>query len=327
MKVVICDHVFPDIEQEKKELACIPDLELIDACCTCKEDVIAACADADAVLNQYNFLTEEVVKTFKKCKVISTYGIGLDKIDVDAVSRCGIYLCNSPDYNKSEVADHICSMVLALSRHLLEFTDRLRRGAYEIPFSTMKPQRLENQTVGFVGFGKIARQAANKLHTAFGMNILAYDPFLTEEAISAAGGNKVELNTLMRESDFVSINVSLLPTTRNLIGRAELELMKPNACLINCSRGGIVDETALVELLQAHKIAGAGLDTFVTEPLPKDSPLCKLDNVILTPHAAWYTLDAMKSVQGVAAQQVALVLTRQEPTRCVNYEEARKYRK
>lgn len=327
MKVVICDHVFPDIEEEKKSLACVPDLELIDANCTCKTEVMAACADADAVLNQFNFLTEEVVDTFKRCKVIATYGIGLDKIDVDAVSRRGIYLCNSPDYNKSEVADHIATMVMALSRHLVEFNDRLRRGLYSIPYETMKPQRPCTQTAGFIGFGRIARQAAEKLRAAFEMDVICYDPFLSAEETAAGGGRKVELETLMRTADFVSINVSLLPTTRNLIGPAELALMKPSAFLINCSRGGIVDEDALLEALRTRRIAGAGLDTFVQEPLPKDSPFCKLDNVILTPHAAWYTVDAMREVQRVAAQQVALVLTGREPTRCVNYEEAKRYRK
>lgn len=327
MKVVICDHVFPDIEQEKKALACVPDLELIDAHCGSKEEVMAACADADAVLNQYNFLTEEVVSSFKKCRVIATYGIGLDKIDVDAVSRRGIYLCNSPDYNKSEVADHITAMVMALSRHLVEFTDRLRRGEYDIPYDRMRPRRPEAQIMGFVGFGRIARQAAEKIRAAFGMDVIAYDPFLSEGQIAEAGGRKVELETLMREADYVSINVSLLPTTRNLIGRRELDMMKPTAFLINCSRGGIVDEEALADMLRSRRIAGAGLDTFTKEPLPQSSPLCGLDNVILSPHAAWYTLEAMKDVQRVAAEQVALVLTGREPTRCVNYEAANKYRK
>lgn len=327
MKVVILDHIFPDIEQEKKALACVPDLELIDAHCTCKEDVIAACADADAVLNQYNYLTEEVVSTFKNCKVVSTYGIGLDKIDVDALSKRGIYVCNSPDYNKCEVADHIATMVMALNRHLVQFTDRLRRGEYNIPFDWMKPQRPETQTVGFVGYGRIARQAAERLRAGFGMSVIAYDPFLTEEQMAADGARKVDLETLMKESDFVSINVSLLPTTRDLIGAVELALMKPSAFLINCSRGGIVNEDALLDVLQNGKIAGAGLDTFSNEPLPKEHPFCKLDNVILSPHAAWYTTDAMRDLQRVSAEQVALVLKGQEPTRCVNYEEANKYRK
>jgi len=327
MKVVICDHVFPDIEQEKLALSCVPNLELVDARCTCREDVIASCSDADAILNQYNYLTEEVIDHFKKCKVVATYGIGLDKIDADALSRRGIYLCNSPDYNKCEVADHIAAMVMALDRHLLQFTDRMRAGKYEIPYDWMKPQRPCSQTVGFVGYGRIARQAAERLSKGFGMNVIAYDPFLTEEQISSHNAKKVDLTALMKESDFVSINVSLLPTTRNLVGAAEIALMKPTAFLINCSRGGIVNEEALIDALQNRRIAGAGLDTFVQEPLPKEHPFCKLDNVILTPHAAWYTTDAMKSVQGVAAQQVALVLTGREPTRCVNYEEAKKNRR
>lgn len=320
MKVVICDHIFPDIEQEKIELACIPELELVDAYCTNREEVIAACADADGILNQYNWLTREVIDSFKKCKVIATYGIGLDKIDVDAASRKGIYVCNSPDYNKSEVADHIVAMILSLSRYLVEFNNRMRDGKYNIPFTEIKPERLSTQTVGFVGFGRIARQAANKLHTAFGMNVICYDPFITAEQAEAAGGKKVELETLMKESDYVSVNVFLMPETRNLINAKCLAMMKPTAFIINCSRGGIIDEEALIEALKSNKIAGAGLDTFMQEPLPKDHPLLQFNNVIVTPHAAWYTIDAMKELQGVAARQVALVLTGQEPDRCVNYE-------
>ena len=152
-----------------------------------------------------------------------------------------------------------------------------------------------------------------------------FNAFSAEE-ITSAGGRKAELDEVMRESDFVSINVSLLPSTRDLIGRRELALMKPTAFLINCSRGGIVNEEDLIEALEKKRIAGAGLDTFTREPLPKDSPFCRLDNVIMTPHAAWYTVEAMGDVQRVAAEQVALVLTGQKPTRCVNYEEANKYK-
>ena len=327
MKVVICDHIFPDIEQEKRELACVPDLELVDACCTTREEVVEACRDADAVLNQYNDLTEEVIASFRRCQVISTYGIGLDRIDVDAAARRGIYVCNSPDYNKAEVADHIVTMVMALSRHLRDFDTRVRRGEYAVPYDWMKPARPSNQTVGFVGFGRIARQAAEKLHTAFGMQVICCDPFLTAEQTAAAGGKKVEMEELMRESDYISINVSLLPTTRNLIGKRELSWMKSTAFLINCSRGGIVDEKALVKALESGALAGAGLDTFAHEPLPPDDPLCRMDNVILTPHAAWYTVDAMRELQSMTARQAALVLTGREPTRCVNYEEAKKNRK
>ena len=171
-----------------------------------------------------------------------------------------------------------------------------------------------------------ARQAAKKLSDAFEMRVIAYDPFLSAEEITSAGGRKAELDEVMRESDFVSINVSLLPSTRDLIGRRELALMKPTAFLINCSRGGIVNEEDLIEALEKKRIAGAGLDTSTREPLPKDSPFCRLDNVIMTPHAAWYTVEAMGDVQRVAAEQVALVLTGQKPTRCVNYEEANKYK-
>lgn len=326
MKVVICDHIFPGLEQEKKAFSCIPDLQLIDAHCTSKEEVIAACADADAVLNQYNFFTEEVINSFQNCKVISTYGIGLDKIDVDAATKRGIFVCNSPDYNKEEVANHTVALVAALSRHLMEFDRRMRRGQYATPFEEMKPGRPSQQTMGFVGFGKIGRQTAAKLQGAFGMRVICYDPYLSAEQVASFNAEKVDLETVMRDSDYISINVSLAKDTRYLIDEPQLRLMKPTAFIINCARGGIIRESALLKVLQERRIAGAALDTFETEPMPKDHPLLTLDNVITTPHAAWYTTDAMKELTWCTAQQAALVLTGQVPTHCVNYDAVMKLR-
>ncbi|MCI2056133.1 MAG: C-terminal binding protein [Oscillibacter sp.] len=324
MKVVITDQTFPNIAEEQKALDVLPDLQLIDGRCTCEADIIAACGDADGILNRYNYITEQVIYSLKKCRVISTYGIGLDRIDVEAASRSGIYVCNSPDYNQSEVSDHIVTMLLALSRHLFTFDKRIRQGDFTTPYQTVHPRRLSTQTAGFVGFGRIAGQAAEKLRTAFGMKIMCFDPFLTDEQVAARHATRVDLKTLLRESDYLSINVSLLPTTRNLIGAKEIALMKPSAFLINCSRGGVVDEAALVDALTHRRIAGAGLDTFGEEPLPASHPLCSLENVILTPHVAWYTMEAIANVQKVAAEQVALVLSGKQPTLCVNLDAVEK---
>ncbi len=319
MKVVILDHIFPGIETEKKEFSRFPDLELIDAGCKTKEDVIAAAKGADAVLNQYNYLTEEVINTFDNCKVISTYGIGLDKIDIDAATKKGIFVCNSPDYNKEEVANHTVALICALSRRLFEFDRRVRSGLYATPFDTMKPKRMSESVMGFVGFGRIAKQIAARLK-AFDMKFIAYDPFLTADQIAAAGATKVELADVMKESDYISCNVSLSKETFHLVSAEYLHMMKPTAFIVNCARGGILDEPALIEMLQKNEIAGAAIDTSEAEPLPADHPLCKLDNVILTPHAAWYTEPSMTELVYGTAHQAALVLAGEFPNHCVNYD-------
>ncbi len=209
-------------------------------------------------------------------------------------------------------------MILCLSRHLFQFNARVLSGNFKTPYGEIIPHRMSTQTAGFIGYGRIARQAAGKLKTAFGMKIVCCDPFLAKESVEAIGAEKLELAEVLQTSDYVSINVSLLPTTRNLLGSAEIALMKPTSFLINCSRGGIVNEDALADALLNKRIAGAAMDTFTHEPLPIDHIFCKLDNVILTPHVAWYTHEAVVSVQRVAAEQVALVLTGKKPTRCVN---------
>jgi D-3-phosphoglycerate dehydrogenase len=255
----------------------------------------------------------------EKCKVISTYGIGVDKIDVAAATAKGIYVCNSPVYNEFEVCDHTVMMLLALSRQLLPLDRAIRNGNYGV-FKLKKPMfRPYGQTLGFIGFGRIARQIAEKVKI-FGIRSICYDPFLTAEQCAAAGAEKKELDEVMSTADFVSINVSLTKDTRHLIGERELRLMKPTAYLINCGRGAIVDNDALVKVLQEGKIAGAGLDTFETEPLPLGHPLLELDNVIMTPHSAYYTEESLYSIQYVAAKQVALILNGQKPEYCVNYD-------
>lgn len=318
MKVVVCDYEFPNLKPELEALANVPDLELIDAKCINEEEMIAACADADGVLNQWNYITPRVIASMKKCKVIATYGIGVDKISVDEASRRGIYVCNSPDYNKFEVADHTMAMILALSRQLVQLDHLVREGKYGFPYLKNELYRPTKQVIGFIGFGRIARQIAQKA-TAFGMRSVCYDPFLTAEQCSAAGAKKMELDDVMRTADYVSINVSLTEKTRHMIHAHHINLMKPTAYMVNCGRGAIVDERALVDALKNRRIAGAALDTFEIEPIRPGHPLLELDNVIVTPHSAWHTQESMWEMQWGAAHQVALVLTGKEPTHVVNY--------
>ena len=320
MKVVIADYEFPNLKPEEDAFKDIPGLQLVEGKCTNEDEIIAACRDADGILNQWNHITPKVIDSLEKCKVISTYGIGVDKIAVKEATKRGIYVCNSPEYNKFEVSDHIVMMILALSRQLVQLNKLMHEGKYGWYYLDHELYRPGGQTVGFVGFGRIAKQVAAKIK-AFDMKAVCYDPFLTAEQCEAAGATKVEtLEEVMKCADFVSINVSLLESTYHMVKAEHLALMKPTAYFVNCSRGAVVDENALVEALQQKKIAGAALDAFEVEPIPADHPLMKLDNVIMTPHSAWHTKESMWEMQLVAARQVALVLKGEKPEHCVNYD-------
>lgn len=323
MKIVVTDYEFPNLKPEADALKDLPGVELIEGKCTNEEELIAACKDADGILNQWNRLTARVIGALDKCKVISTYGIGVDKIDVAAATRKGIYVCNSPEYNKFEVANHTVMMILALSRQLVQLDRLMRDGKYGWYQLDHEMYRLQGQTAGFIGYGRIARQVAGMLK-AFEVKSACYDPFLTAEQCAAAGAKKMELDEVLKRADFVSINVSLTKETYHMIGAQHLSLMKSTAYLVNCGRGAIVDEEALVQALRAKKIAGAALDTFETEPIAPPHPLMKLDNVIMTPHSAWHTKESMWEMQWVAARQAALVLKNEKPDYCVNYEAVQK---
>ena len=324
MKIVITDYEFPNLNPEHDAFKNLPEYDLVEAKCTTPEECAVACKDADGVLNQWNHLTADVINAMENCKVIATYGIGVDKIDVEAATKKGIYVCNSPDYNKVEVSNHICAMIMALSRQLFQSDRLMRQDKYGWMYLDNELHRPNVQTLGFIGFGRIARQVAQKMSDAFQMNIIAYDPFLTEEQVASGRGKKVDLETVMRESDFVSINVSLTKDTYHLITKKELEMMKPTAYMVNCSRGAIIDEHALYEVLRDKKIYGAALDVFEVEPIPSTHELMTLDNVIMTPHSAWHTRESMWEMQWGAADQVAKVLSGQEPDHCVNLEAVKK---
>lgn len=324
MKIVITDYEFPSLDPERDALKGLPAYELVEAKCTTPEECAAACRYADGVLNQWNHLTADVINAMENCKAIATYGIGVDKIDVDAATAKGIYVCNSPNYNKFEVSNHACAMIMALSRQLIQSDRLMRQDKYGWMYLENELHRPNLQTLGFIGFGNIAKQIAQKMSAAFQMEIIAYDPFLTAEQIEAAGGKKAELEDVMRKSDFVSINVSLTKDTYHLITKKELEMMKPTAYIVNCSRGAIIDEHDLYEALRDRKIYGAALDVFETEPIPSTHELMQLDNVIFTPHSAWHTRESMWEMQWGAADQIAKVLAGEEPDHCVNYEAVKK---
>ncbi|PWU20283.1 MAG: hydroxyacid dehydrogenase [Candidatus Rokuibacteriota bacterium] len=313
-KVVLTDYVWDSLEVEQDTLRGLAHLVALQA--KKPEEFLPEAADCDALLNTYaGPITAEIMARMPKCKIIARYGIGVDTIDLDAATEAGIIVTNNPTYCIEEVADHTLALLLACARKI-PFYDRLVRGRrWDVPPG--KPLfRLAGRTLGLVGFGNIARAVAGRA-AAFGIRVLYCDPFV-QPGQFAAPGEKREFFDMLSESDFVSVHAPLLPETRGMMSDEAFARMKPTAFLINCARGPIVDTGALVRALHAGRIAGCALDTTDPEPLPDPHPLRGRDNVIITPHAAWYSEHAMVGLQSGAPSEVRRVLTGTWPVHVVN---------
>ena len=315
--VAITDYVFPSLEPEQRVLAPLG-VELRPAQCKSEEEIIELTRGADGVLNCYAKMTTRVIEKLDRCKIIARYGIGVDNVDLAAATHAGILVTNVPDYCIDEVSDHALALLLSLARQIAAADRAVRGGAWDV-VAHGGIHRLRGRTLGVVGFGKIAIAVASKAQ-AFGLRVLAHDPYLEAAVIARHGVRAVDLDTLLAESDAVSIHVPLSAETRNLIGERELALMKSAAFLINTSRGGIVDEQALATALKENQLGGAALDVLTVEPPPPDHPLRQAPNVILTPHLAFYSRESVIELQTKAAEEVARALTGEPPRSPVNRE-------
>ena len=313
-KVVLTDYVWDSLDVEKRTLAGLA--ELVPLQSKKPEEFIAQAADCDALLNTYaGPITAEIMARMPKCRIIARYGIGVDTIDLDAATAAGIIVTNNPTYCIEEVAEHAMALLLACARKVAFYDREVRAGRWAVPPG--KPLfRLVGSTLGLVGFGNIARQVAVRA-AAFGMKVLYCDPNVKQGQFEAPG-QKTELNDLLAASDYVSLHPPLMPQTRKMINDDALGRMKKTAFLINCARGPIVDTEALVRALDAKKIAGCALDTVDPEPLPDPHPLRAHDNVVLNPHAAWYSEQAMVGLQSGAPGEVRRVLSGEWPVNVVN---------
>jgi D-3-phosphoglycerate dehydrogenase / 2-oxoglutarate reductase len=313
-KVVLTDYVWDSLDVEKNTLEDIAQLVALKT--KTPAEFLPHVSDCDALLNTYaGPITAEAMARMPNCKIIARYGIGVDTIDLDAATEAGIIVTNNPTYCIEEVAEHTMAMLLACARKVAFYDRLVRAGRWEVPPG--KPMfRLAGSVLGLVGFGNIAREVARRA-AAFGMRILFFDPFMAA-APSDIPAEKRERLDLLAEADFVSLHPPLVPQTRKLIDENALKHMKPGAFLINCARGPIVDTEALVRALDDKTIAGCALDTLDPEPLPDGHPLRGRDNVIITPHAAWYSEQAMMGLQAGAPGEVRRVLTGQWPLNVVN---------
>lgn len=313
-KVVLTDYVWESVDVERKILG--DTVELVPLQTKKPEEFIAQAADCIALLNTYaGPITADVMAKMPKCKIIARYGIGVDTIDLDAATAAGIIVTNNPTYCIDEVAEHTMALLLSAARKITFYDRQVRAGNWAVPPG--KPiQRISGSTLGLVGFGNIARAVAVRA-AAFGMKVLYSDPFVKQGQFDVPG-TKVELNDLLKQSDYVSLHAPLMPQTKKMMNDEAFGIMKPKAVLINCGRGPLIDTGALVRALDAKKIAGCAVDTTDPEPLPNPHPLRDRENVIINPHAAWYSEQAMVGLQEGAPNEVHRVLSGEWPINVVN---------
>jgi D-3-phosphoglycerate dehydrogenase len=304
---------------EPEQMACLEGLgaEFIEKTLLTEDELIAECADADALLVLREPITARVISHLKKCKVIGRFGVGLDTIDVPAATAAGIQITNVPDSNIDEVSTHALAMILSLVRRLKLFDNAVRAGRWKALADGDGITRPDRQTLGLIGFGQIGRLTARKAR-AFGYEIIAYDPHMPADRIAAEGARPVSLDELIVEADIISLHVPFTPETSNIISADAISKMKVGAMLINVSRGGLIDEVALADALKSGHIAAAGLDTLVQEPPSPDNPLLAVDNLLLSPHAAHFSTQSYAEVRSKAFADVAAVLKGEKPKYPVN---------
>jgi D-3-phosphoglycerate dehydrogenase len=312
-----------DVPFDKKfalELEALEPLaDLIEADTSSPEAFLETARDADGILTSWGMrFNEEVIAGLEKCAIIGVGSVGVDMVDVDAATRAGIVVTNVPDVFIEEVADHTMMLLLGCYRRVKMMDKMASEGNWyqgrpvfnDIP-------RIWGQTLGLVSFGNVAKAVARRAKP-FGMNVIAYDPYVSELKITGEGVEPVSYRELLERSDYLSMHPGLNDESRGMLSTGELAIMKHSACVINCGRGPVIDEAALIQALQDGQIAAAGLDVLEKEPPEPDNPLLKMDNVIITPHSASATSRMRLETRRRAAREVAIVMRGKWPMSAVN---------
>jgi D-3-phosphoglycerate dehydrogenase / 2-oxoglutarate reductase len=281
----------------------------------------AAVADLDAIMIGRGVnMNANVIGKLRNVKVIINGGVGVDRIDVDAATEAGIPVVNVPDVWLNEVADHAAMLLLAVARKLRYASETAHGGRWsQVHAGLPGVPRLQGRTLGLLSFGSIARNMAKRMQ-AFGLNVIAYDPYVEASVMEGLGVGSRSLEAMLSEADFVSAHAPHTKGTHHLMSDAQFALMKPTAIFVNTGRGRVVDEAALIKALQEKRIAAAGLDVLEDEPPDPNNPLLKMDNVIVTPHTAFYSDEAFIESRRRVGQEVASILTGTRPRNCVNTE-------
>lgn len=307
-----CDH---DSIAPEQEVADRYGIDLVYSQSATTEDVIANATGADGIVVQYATISAEVLDALPQLKAIGRYGVGVDTVDVEAATKRGVAVSNVPDYGTEAVSDHAIGLALTLARGITRLDRGIRVGSTD--FVPVKPLYvLGGRTFGIVGLGLIGSATARKAR-GLGYHVIAYD-IRYQPGTEVDGVEIVGLAEVLSRSDVVSLHTPLTPQTTHLIGAAELAMMRPEAILVNTSRGGVVDTDALIAALVRGEMRGAGLDVHENEPISADHPLTAIDNVVLTPHTAWYTEESYFELKRRTIENVAQVVTGVHPRNILN---------
>lgn len=320
-KIVMLRKLSSSYEIEDKELAKFDaKVERVFFSGSTEDDMIAATQDADAILGGGPFLNRRVMESMQKCRVIATYAVGYDGVDVQAATDNGILVVNNPAvaWCVEEVSNHAMTLLLACAKKLILMNSWVKQGKYQEAKRALPPMGcIYGETLGLVGCGDIGRMVAKKAK-CFGLKVVGYDPYASRSLMQEYGITMLSLPELLKAADYVSVHTPLTGETRHLMGEKEFRQMKPTAYFINTARGQVVDEPALIKALQEKWVAGAGLDVFEKEPIAPDNPLLKMDNVAVTPHNGSYS-DYAVAIQGQnPTQEVIRVLSGRWPKHVIN---------
>ena len=312
--VAVADSVFPNLDPAREVLSTIG-AELQMASDPSPETVLKVASGADALLVTYAKINADMIRQMKKCRIISRFGIGVDNVDLDAATAAGIVVSKVPDYCIDEVSDHAMALLLAAVRKIPMATEQVHSGTWKMP-NFVPIHRLRGSVLGLVGFGRIPQLVAPKAQ-AFGLRVVAYDPYVPKDVFARAGVEQMDFPQLLKVSDFVSIHSPLVPETKGLFNADAFKQMKKTAYVVNTARGPIIDEAALAAALDDGEIAGAALDVMTQEP-PVNSPLIGNRKAILTPHTSFYSEESLVELQTKASQEVVSVLSGKPPRNPVN---------
>ncbi|BCK83751.1 C-terminal binding protein [Dysosmobacter sp. NSJ-60] len=306
-RVVLTDYMYETIQPFYDVYNQYEDIEFVPLQLTEKRDILRETEFADAVMVHFDQIDKDVISNLKNCRIIARSAVGYDNIDLDAASAAKIPVTNVPDYCVEEVSNHTLMMILNSAKKFNQLEANVKKGLWG-DFAIAKPiHAVRGQTLGLLGCGRIARCLAVKAQV-FGIKVIAYDPYIKPEAVKDFGVTLVSREELLAQSDFISMHLLLNEDTRKSINADFFKKMKNSAIFVNTARGGLVDEDALIEALRTGEIAGAALDVLTEEGIDKDAPLQKFDNVIITPHAAWYSEQAFYTLLTSAAQEVVRAL-------------------
>ena len=315
--VVITSNIFPGLDVEQEVLS-PSNVELVKHPCRNEDQLIAAGKDAVALIIGNVPITSRVLSHLPRCLAIVKPAVGVDNIDLDAATAAGICVANVPDYGTDEVATHAMALLLNAIRYVDAGVAEVRAGNWQ-PKPNYPIQRSAGRTLGIVGFGRIGQSVARKA-AGFGWRLLVWDPYLDEDEMRRLGVEPVDFETLLAQSDFVTLHLPLTEETEGLIDSGVLAKMKPSAFLVNTARGAIVDSAALLQAVESGQITGAALDVIDDEPPQQDHPLYRTDRILVTAHVAWYSEQAFDDVRVKAVQEVARVLQGELPRNLLNSE-------